>query len=270
MLPMLLQATLFAPGDHNRTCFRIPVLVAARTTLFAFAESRSGPSCLHDGCVPLHPVLGDNRTAIVFRKSLDSGATWSGLTDICPDGHGEKGCSDFAVVFDEVHERLVVQYTGGDLIQTDSGACALYSPQCPFSTWQLRSSDMGQTWSAPSPLAPALGAADGAMPGPGRALQLTAGPKAGRLLFCGHKETNLTLGVYSSYQSPIWTSDDGGNSYTLRTTFPRADVDPFPRFGPHEGNLIELPGPGRVLYEARNNYWVYCSGSTHTCGGALN
>jgi hypothetical protein len=139
----------------------------------------------------------------------------------------------------------------------------------PLSTWQLRSTDMGETWSDPTPLAQALGVTDGAMPGPGRALQLKTGPKAGRLLFCGHKETNLSLGIYSSYQSPIWTSDDGGNSFTLQTTFPRAGVDPFPQFGPHEGNLVELGG-GHVLYEARNNFWVYCSGSTHSCSGALN
>ena len=35
------------------------------------------------------------------------------MTDICPDGHGDKGCLDYEAVYDEVSNALVVQYCQG-------------------------------------------------------------------------------------------------------------------------------------------------------------
>ena len=41
------------------------------------------------------------------------GKSWSGITDICPDGTGDHGCLDFEAVHDEVKDTLIVQYCLG-------------------------------------------------------------------------------------------------------------------------------------------------------------
>lgn len=65
------QTDLFWPGMEGRTCFRVPALLTANGSLFAFAEARTGLACMNDDCHPLNPVPGDNRTAVVFRKSSE-------------------------------------------------------------------------------------------------------------------------------------------------------------------------------------------------------
>ena len=67
--PKIPNMILFQPGEDNRTGYRIPALLAVgNSTLFAFAESRTGNG---DGDFARHPVTGDNRTAIVFKTSED-------------------------------------------------------------------------------------------------------------------------------------------------------------------------------------------------------
>ena len=232
-----MQSTpLFVPCEDNRTGFRIPalLLVGASTsarpaTLFAFAESRTGNG---DGDYAKHPCPGDNRTSIVFKTSSDAGRTWSGITDICPDGRVEgthaAGCLDFEAVWDAEKDALIVQYCLGK----NEGKC---------SDMQLVSTDRGVSWSAPMPLKPALGADDGVLVGPGRGLQLKksgAHGKAGRLLFCGHKQD-----AAAGRLSPIWTSDDHGESYTLRASLPRGNTPPpLSKFGPDECQMAEVRG----------------------------
>ena len=87
--PAVTSTPLFVPCEDNRTGFRIPALLAVgNTTLYAFAEARTGNG---DGDFARRPCPGDNRTAIVFKTSEDGGRSWSGITDICPDGTGETG-----------------------------------------------------------------------------------------------------------------------------------------------------------------------------------
>lgn len=237
---------LFRPGDGGRTCFRIPALVQGPGKLFAFAESRTGAG---DGCYPEHPVPGDGRTSIVVRWSSDDGASWSpGFTDICPSNASWspaerrlKGCLDYSAVYDTTAGTLVVQYCQGET----EAACV---------DMQILSTDMGATWSSvPKPLATALGEADGVLVGPGRGLQLRNAKhgKRGRLLFCGHKQDPV-----SGRLSPIWASDDHGESFELKVTLPRGKTSgALATHGPDECQFAEL-ADGTVIYNARNNWWA--------------
>jgi hypothetical protein len=63
----------------------------------------------------------------------------------------------------------------------------------------------------PRPLAPFLGQWDGAMPGPGRGIVLSANtPHPGRIFFAGHIDNNGP----DSFDI-AWFSDDDGNSFKL-------------------------------------------------------
>jgi hypothetical protein len=144
--PTVVNIPLFQPGEANRTGFRIPALLAVGPrTLYAFAESRTGNG---DGCFARHPVVGDNRTAIVFKTSTDGGTVWSDMTDLCPDGTGNNGCLDYEAVFDEVAQKLIVQYCLG---KSESNCTNM----------QRSSTDQGKSWSVPLTLKATLGADDG-------------------------------------------------------------------------------------------------------------
>ena len=79
--------------------------------------------------------------------------------------------------------------------------------------------------------------------GPGRGLQLQsdAHGKAGRLLFCGHKQD-----PYSGRVSPIWVSDDHGESYAVKASLPRGTPAPLDRHGPDECQFAELANGARL------------------------
>ena len=194
------QVDLFWPGMAGRTCFRVPAMATVNGTLFAFAEARTGLACMNDDCHPLTAVPGDNRTAVVFRKSSDLGKTWSPMQDICDD---PIGCGDMQVVEDKVRGRLVVQYASYDATLEDTppsfNASGMWKPHHIF---QISSSDMGASWSKPTPLAAALESAecsaDGStcdiIMGPGRGLQLhSKAHHPGRVLFCAHRTDPITV-----------------------------------------------------------------------------
>lgn len=141
------------------------------------------------------------------------------MTDICPENKTwspaarlSRGCLDFSAVHDAVTNVIVVQYCEGE----NEGKCT---------NRQITSQDMGVTWSLPLPLEPFLKDADGVLVGPGRGLQLksNASGRAGRLLFCGHKQDPA-----SGRLSPIWASDDHGRTYAVKAELPRGSPGATP------------------------------------------
>jgi hypothetical protein len=238
------QTDVFWPGMAGRTCFRVPAMATVNGTLFAFAEARTGLACMNDDCHPLNPVAGDNRTAIVFRRSSDAGKTWGPMRDICEDGYGDRGCGDMQLVEDAVRGRLVVQYASYDATLEDSPPFMNASGKWkPHHIFQITSSDMGRTWSKPLPMAGPLKSAECSadsstcdiIMGPGRGLQLTSkAHHPGRVLFCAHRTDPVTNRV-----SPIWSSDDGDN-FTLRAMLPHGSLQNMSTFGPDECQLAEL------------------------------
>ena len=250
------QTTLYYPGYNNRTCFRVPVLLTVNSTIFAFAEARTGVACFNDDCNPLQPVAGDGRTAVVLRTSTDGGVSWSSMADLCLDGKGPHGCGDYAVVYDAVRERIVLQYAQYDATLEDT--LPRDRTKWPAHVvFERTSSDMGRSWSAPVNRNGALAAVtEGCHPycdlivGPGKGLQLQSNThgKKGRLLFCGHRTDPDVNRI-----SPIWSSDDGA-TYKLRAVLPHGTPGTMGLFGPDECQLAELSN-GSVMYNGRNN-WV--------------
>eukprot|EP00664_Eupelagonemidae_sp_cell27_P005762 gene5762-8710_t len=242
------QTDVFWPGMEGRTCFRVPALLTVGRMLFAFALSRWGDACFNDDNHPLRPVRGDNRTAVVFRKSEDHGQTWGAMVDICEDGHGANGCGDFEAAFDSVRGRIVVMYASMDSTAEDTPPFNNASGLWPaHKVYQRTSSDLGLTWTPKQGMGDALKEVDencnvgcdgccNIFVGPGRGLQLqsAAHGKAGRMLFCGHRTDAATSRI-----SPIWSSDDGTH-FTLLAVLPRGTPGAMGTFGPDECQMAEL------------------------------
>ena len=207
-------------GVHN---YRIPAIVQTASALVALAEARDG---------------GDNSASrIAVRVSHDDGLTWSpnvtfaaGSIDsptaraACAAGRTSCRVGNPAAVFDEVRQRVVLLHV---LRGFGAGEDAV-------GTGLVTSTD-GVHWDAPVDVSESFGAAAGAMPGPGTALQLAAGGEAaGRLLVASHQ------GAYT--RDYVTLSDDGGVSWR---TAARAFA------GMDEAALTQLPN-GSVLLNMRH------------------
>ena len=207
-------------GVHN---YRIPAIVQTASALVALAEARDG---------------GDNSASrIAVRVSHDDGLTWSpnvtfaaGSIDsptaraACAARRTSCRVGNPAAVFDEVRQRVVLLHV---LRGFGAGEDAV-------GTGLVTSTD-GVHWDAPVDVSESFGAAAGAMPGPGTALQLAAGGgAAGRLLVASHH------GAYT--RDYVTLSDDGGASW-------RTAARPFA--GMDEAALTQLPN-GSVLLNMRH------------------
>lgn len=207
-------------GVHN---FRIPAIVQTPSALVALAEARDG---------------GDSSASrIAARVSHDDGLTWSpnvvfaaGSLDTpaaraaCAASRTSCRVGNPAVVYDEVRQRVVLLHVLRGFVEGEDAV----------GTGLVTSAD-GVHWDAPVDVSESFGAAAGAMPGPGTALQLAAGSEAaGRLLVASHH------GAYE--RDYVTMSDDGGESWrTVAKTF--AEMD--------EAALTQLPN-GSVLLNMRH------------------
>ena len=166
---------VFWPDETEEgPCYRIPSVVQTATgSLLALAEAR------HGSCLDAYAVH------IVSRASHDGGRTWSDLAVVAGNASVRLG-NPTAVTL--ASGRLLL------LLATHSAKCA---GQCVTGNAVTVSDDQGVSWSIPAPLrvhaaplrAHAPGASGGgprwrggARTGPGHALQLRAGPHAGRVL----------------------------------------------------------------------------------------
>lgn len=184
-----LLGTVFAPGDANMSCFRIPSVVqTSKGTLVAFAEARHG-SC-SDGAVH----------EIATARSVDGGKSWSKVGVAV-------GGNDY--------------YVGNpDAVATASGKIVLvyvkHSPKCAgdcgTGNGMVVSVDDGVTFGPPADVSKGFGRASGSLPGPGVALQSSTG----RILVVSH---------HGAYQEDFVTisDDDGGTWRTINQTFPAMD-----------------------------------------------
>ena len=233
LVPLVLAAP---PNDLNGTLvfynglagvanYRIPAVVQTENgTIVAFAEARHG---------------GDASAArIAVRSSLDGGATWSnvtfaaGATDTpanraaCAANATRCRGGNPAVVFDAHTKQIVLV-----LILRGFGP-----GEDAVGNAMVTSADGGKTWSDVSDLSSMWGAAKGASPGPGTALQLSSGPHQGRLLVASHH------GAYVKDQVSI-SDDHGATWHTIPQEFPLMD----------EAALTQLPN-GSVLLNMRHRH----------------
>ena len=225
-------ASIFTHGETNCTCIRIPTLVLSdNAVLLAFANCRPGTG---DNCQPLRPAKAPAgaSTTLVYKRSLDGGASWGALTVVPGSDQDRNG-----------GPRAVALRGGSDVLLTNSRG----------KLW--RSSDSGLSWSAPRQMFNA----SMQLAGGGVMLQLSANhPTApGRLLAAWNGHDAKAPGCTQPYAAACeyassYFSDDGGTSWTLsKSRIPEMD----------ESVVLELTdGSGDVVMLSRNFAVGTCKG----------
>jgi len=226
--------------------YRIPAMVTASNgTVIAVADGRQG-----NGDIP-------NPIDCVCRRSFDNGYTWAPMQVIADYGSNQ-GSSDVDTYPAYGITSPIARRCAGDasllLDRTNGRVWVLYDNGAPASgqfnsraiKLEMRySDDNGATWSArldvealnPS-LRPAKASAPEFITGPGNGIQLSAGSKAGRLIF--------PVYIYGSgsqdYSSVIYSDDHG-------VTWQRGGVAGT---GGGEVQMVETPNGG-LLASMRDN-----------------
>ncbi|MBS1920486.1 MAG: exo-alpha-sialidase [Bacteroidetes bacterium] len=131
---LLANQLLFAPGDAGSSNYRIPAIItAADGSLVTVTDKRWNGS-------------GDlaNKIDLVVRRSTDNGQTWSAPLTISNFG-GPNGTGDAALVLDKVVNpgTLICMFSAN----VGFGAS---TPSVPANIQYCKSTDNGQTWSAPT------------------------------------------------------------------------------------------------------------------------
>lgn len=236
--PMLTHVDVFTSGTEGYHSFRIPaILTAADGSLLAFAEGRKENRT--------DPGGGD--IDLVYKRSTDSGATWTPLKVL--DDPGEKwAASNPAPVLDRSNGRIWIVYNRWEPgYGTDRSQTGTMNNQ----TWARYSGDHGQTWSAAIDITKNARDFDnwGAMfTGPGGAIQT----RSSRLLIpAAMKPDTYSIwlsagefrGTMEFMRAYVVYSDDHGATWR-RGALVRALTN--------ENQLVEL-SDGTVLMDARQN-----------------
>jgi sialidase-1 len=213
---------LFNPGDGGYPIFNIPAIVTTNAgSVLAFAEART--QTFDNTCV-----------AIVMRRSIDGGITWSPLTTVTSVSPGSGVWIN--------NPTPVVERTNGKVF-----LLFLHNASEVFVT---ESADDGQSWSAASDITSNVKVTVAGNPGPpdtyddtpwafyavgpGHAIQLEHGTHAGRLLVPAyHRLTNNTADP--SWSHMIYSDDLGASWHLGGGLLPGSATD-----GSNEGSLVEL------------------------------
>jgi len=200
-VPLFETTTVHAATPGNRPNYRIPALaVAPSGDLLLFTEKR------HDG-------IGDlGNHDLVLSRSVDQGRTWGAPQLIYDDG--DNSCTDSTVCIDRERGRIFLFFL------QDKARYAHFT-----------SDDSGRTWRGPTVMHAAVTRPEwekdssGSRPahdktakqrygvGPGAgAIQLTQGPKKGRLLVPARHREDLSDGKSASF-SHVFFSDDHGETW---------------------------------------------------------
>jgi sialidase-1 len=214
---------VYEAGQAGYHTFRIPSLVAARNgTLLAFAEGRKAG----DG------DAGD--IDLVVKRSRDDGRSWSALQIV-----GDNGPNTFGNPCPVLDRRtgtiwlLTTQNRGTDRERdiiagtSDSGR----------TVWAMKSTDHGDTWSAPVEITAAVKRPTWTWyaTGPGIGIQT----RAGRLVIpANHAEAGTGI-----HRSHLIYSDDGGGTWT---------IGGISEPGTNESQVVEL-SDGRLMLNMRNH-----------------
>ncbi|WLW51008.1 sialidase family protein [Streptomyces sp. YU58] len=235
--PAFEQQVLFtASQDAGYACFRIPAIVRTGAgTLLAFTEGR---------------VLNCGDAAdidIVLKRSTDGGRTWGPL-QVVDEGGGDTHGNPTPVV-DRTTGRVLLAATHNPG-RADGGNCAVPCDRAPH---LLHSDDDGLTWSAPRDLSAEIRPAhwnSWYATGPAHGIQLTRGPRAGRLVLGVNTETWDGSRVTANHAALV-VSDDGGEHWKVGATdtWPVAADGTF-RQKPSELALAER-ADGSVLVSGR-------------------
>ena len=192
--PEMEVVRIFQEGVDGYHSYRIPCLArAANGDLIAFAEGRK------------HTSLDYGDIDLVYKRSVDNGATWSDLHILVDEGEGTWG-NPTAVTDDETG-RIWLFLSWNDDSHAQVGGAFDGKTYDRVDTWGQRrvfttvSDDHGETWSTPVDMTETLLPADftwDAM-GPGIGIQVEHGPASGRLIIPAQERN-----IYSDDHGETW------------------------------------------------------------------
>ncbi|XP_072033996.1 sialidase-1-like [Amphiura filiformis] len=228
--------------------FRIPMIInASNGDLLAFAEARKFSA-------------GDTGAKfLAMRRSTDQGSSWKPTQFIVDDYVVQDGLNLGAVLYDYEAATLILlyQYCGHD---TNSSKCVLVD-KGEQGVYVMSSKDNGYTWTKPFNLGqtnPELINYHWA-PGPGQGIQKMLAPNKGRLISCGHMNTDEDHSMVCLY------SDDHGFTWHIGGTIvglPQGVTKNIGDLAPGETQVVELPD-GSVYIAVRNTHWFHCHCRIH-------
>lgn len=222
---------VFVGGEGGYAVYRIPALLATtRGTVLAFAEGRAN--------------LSDNaRNDLVLRASADGGRTFGALRVVA---RADGGCLNNPCVVEIEqgvhHGRILLVFQRYPDGVGEARVVPGYDDPRVCRTFLAWSDDDGASWSAPRDITREAKRPEvtSVASGPGRGIQLRAGPRAGRIVVPFNQGPADRWRVYALY------SDDGGDTWT------RGECAPDPEKGvANEVQVAEAPD-GRILLNARS------------------
>lgn len=214
---------VFFPGlqpqlckEGMESCYRIPSLLyipgpevgGRQGTLLAVVESKHGHKC------------GDGvNSTLLMRRSTDGGRSWSQPSFPFRRWENLRKWGQPQMAYDSTNRAALLLFSNETLSQSPGGVQSLDS------VLQIRSTDVGLTWSSPtrvderSPRNPG-----GATPSSGNGIQLRSGmPRSGRLLF---SMDTVHVGPTADYAGDhVLLSDDFGRSYDKSYSLDRPHMD---------------------------------------------
>lgn len=239
----LQTTTVFTRHEGGYHTFRIPAVVEATDgTLLAFAEAR------------VNSPADNGDIDLVLKRSTDGGTTWGPIQVLAEAGPNKFG--NPVPIVDRTTGRIVLNTTrtGGDVGRGDIG-CGRVSAEDTNRAFILYSDDHGATWSEPTEITAQFKPDNwrGFVGGPGKGIQLTHGPHAGRLIIPGrHSEapppdSGRECSDGTDNHNHALYSDDGGTTWHLGAVDdPGSDV-----LGPNENSVVEL-ADGTLYFSTRD------------------
>jgi sialidase-1 len=221
---------VFTGGTNAYDTYRIPALVVTNTgTLLAFCEGRrNGRS-------------DTGNIDLLLKRSANGGKTWSEQQIVWDDGANT--CGNPCPVVDRTTGVIWLSMTWNHGQDTEQEIMKNAGTDTRR-TFVSRSSDDGLTWSKPREITTAVKLPEWRWyaTGPGVGVQLTQGPRQGRLLIpCDHSLVSADAGQ-PGYRSHVIFSDDHGQNWQLGGVI-----------GPavNECQVVELLG-GELMMNMRN------------------
>lgn len=231
----------FTAGSGGYAAYRIPVLTLAPDgSLLAFAEGRR------------NSAADTGEIDIVVKRSADGGATWGPQAVVT--SHGANTAGNAVVVTDPASGDLVLVSCGnaGNVTETD-----IMKGTATRQVYVQRSTDSGNTWSAPVDITGQARAAGMRWyaTGPGRGIAVTGGVHPGRLVVpANHSRAPASgspdTGAEARYLGAHGLiSDDGGHTWQISFT----SSNPSGALNENETAIAELPD-GRLYFNCRDQY----------------
>ncbi|XP_033125690.1 sialidase-1-like [Anneissia japonica] len=234
--PMIIyQHTLWSSGDNGVNTYRIPLLIATpKGTLVAAAEARKTSS------------KDDGQKYLVIRRSIDQGWTWQ---------------SETKLLTDERYTDCLI-HLGALLVNSRNGSIGLFysicenqHDSCHIFTLMFKSSfDDGYSWEKAINVSHQIGPGVFTI-GPGYAIEKKYPPFIGRLIVCGHGNTQYG-------ETFCLLSDDNGETWRkggIMRSIPYGSDSSYRDFFPDESQVVELPD-GSIFAIIRNerHYKCFC------------